>query len=139
MRRPSFQVDPCQGLAHHGFVAGRENSLFLLLETQGRFANFLRAAISGPGALGARWRRAPEVSDACSYPSCSLEDLVMRTYDINPLWGSTIDFAGFFGLVDGAQHTVGDDSYLPRDVECLSDDRYRISRALADFSMMKSR
>lgn len=55
----------------------------------------------------------------------------MRTYDISPLWGSTIDFAGFFGLVDGAQHTVGDDSYLPH-VECLSDDRYRISRALAD-------
>src|SRR6202022_4731490 len=95
-----------------------------------RFASFLLAAISGPGALGARRRRAPEVSDACSYPSCSLEDLAMRTYNISPLWRrSTIGFDRFLDLADGARH-----GEPPCNVERLSGDRYRISLALAGFS-----
>src|SRR6266404_4706380 len=53
---------------------------------------------------GARLRRAPAVSGPCSYPSCSTEDLVMRTYDFTPLWRSTIGFDRFFDLVDAAQH-----------------------------------
>jgi hypothetical protein len=35
---------------------------------------------------GAWQRRAPEVSDAFSYPTCSLENLAMRIYDLSPLW-----------------------------------------------------
>src|SRR5947209_10991692 len=46
-----------------------------------------------------RSRRAPEGSGACSYPSCSTEDLVMRTtYDFAPLWRSTIGFDRFLDL-----------------------------------------
>ena len=58
----------------------------------------------------------------------------MRTYDLNPLWRSTIGFDRFFDLVDAAQHADGDDNYPPCNVERLSEDRYQISLALAGFS-----
>lgn len=58
----------------------------------------------------------------------------MRPYNINPLWRSTIGFDRFFNLVDAARHAAGDDNYPPCNVERLSDDRYRISLALAGFS-----
>jgi molecular chaperone IbpA len=57
----------------------------------------------------------------------------MRTYDITPLWRSTIGFDRFFDLA-AAQHAAGDDNYPPCNLERLSDDRYRISLALAGFS-----
>jgi molecular chaperone IbpA len=57
----------------------------------------------------------------------------MRTYDITPLWRSTIGFDRFFDSVDAARHTAGDDNYPPCNVERLSDERYRISLALAGF------
>src|SRR6201747_999997 len=79
-------------------------------------------------------RRAPEVSDARSYPSCSLEDLAMRTYDLNPLWQSTIGFDRFFDLVDAAQHAGSDDNYPPCNVERLGGDRHQISLALGGFA-----
>jgi molecular chaperone IbpA len=37
-------------------------------------------------------------------------------------------------LVDAARHAAGDANYPPHNVERLSDDRYRISLALAGFS-----
>ena len=43
------------------------------------------------------------VSGACSYPSCSLEDLAMRTLDLSPLFRSTIGFDRLFDLVETAQ------------------------------------
>jgi molecular chaperone IbpA len=58
----------------------------------------------------------------------------MRTYDFNPLWGSTIGFERFFDLVDAAQQPGGDENYPPCNVERLSEDRYQISLALAGFS-----
>ena len=58
----------------------------------------------------------------------------MRTYDLNPLWRSTIGFDRFFDLVDAAQHAGSDDNYPPCNVERLSEDRYQISLALAGFS-----
>jgi molecular chaperone IbpA len=57
----------------------------------------------------------------------------MRTYDLNPLWRSTIGFDRFFDLVDAAQHAGSDDNYPPCNVERLSEDRYQISLALAGF------
>src|SRR4029078_2264439 len=78
--------------------------------------------------------RAPEVSDACSYPSCSTEDLATRThYDFAPLWRSTIGFDRLFDLVDAAQQ-AGEDNYPPCNVERLGEDRYQISLAVAGFS-----
>ena len=59
----------------------------------------------------------------------------MRTYNISPLWRrSTIGFDRFLDLVDAARHAAGDANYPPCNVERLSDDRYRISLALAGFS-----
>ncbi|MEY9505863.1 HSP20 family molecular chaperone IbpA [Bradyrhizobium diazoefficiens] len=58
----------------------------------------------------------------------------MRTYNISPLWRSTIGFDRVFDLVDAARHTAGEANYPPCNVERLSDDRYRISLALAGFS-----
>jgi len=58
----------------------------------------------------------------------------MRTYNIAPLWRSTIGFDRLFNQVQAAQHAAGDDNYPPCNVEHLSDDRYRISLALAGFS-----
>jgi molecular chaperone IbpA len=58
----------------------------------------------------------------------------MRTYGISPLWRSTIGFDRFLDLVDAARHAAGDANYPPCNVERLSDDRYRISLALAGFS-----
>ena len=49
----------------------------------------------------------------------------MRTYDLNPLWRSTIGFDRFFDLVDAAQHAGSEDNYPPCNVERLSEDRYR--------------
>ena len=58
----------------------------------------------------------------------------MRTYGISPLWRSTTGFDRFLDLVDAARHAAGDANYPPCKVERLSDDRYRISLALAGFS-----
>jgi molecular chaperone IbpA len=58
----------------------------------------------------------------------------MRTYDLNPLWRSTIGFDRFFDLVDAAQRAGSDDNYPPVNVERLAEDRYQISLALAGFS-----
>src|SRR5512144_2061611 len=88
-----------------------------------------------PGRLsGARLRRAPAVSDACSYPSCSTEDLAMRTYDFTPLWRSTIGFDRFFDLVDAAQNAGSDDNYTPCNGGRLGEGRYQSSLALAGFT-----
>src|SRR5260370_42003846 len=58
----------------------------------------------------------------------------MRTYNIAPLWRSTIGFDRLFNQVQAAQHAAGDDNSPPCNVERLSADRYRISLALAGFS-----
>src|ERR1700730_840708 len=93
-----------------------------------------RQAVRAP--FGARRRRAPAVSGACSYPSCSTEDLAMRTtYDFAPLWRSTIGFDRLFDLVDAAQQQAGaEDNYPPCNVERVGEDRYQISLAVAGFS-----
>ena len=57
----------------------------------------------------------------------------MRTYDFSPLWRSTIGFDRLFDLVDAAQR-AGEDNYPPYNIERVSDDRYRISLAIAGFS-----
>lgn len=56
----------------------------------------------------------------------------MRTYDLTPLWRSTIGFDRLFDFVDTAQRT-NDDTYPPYNFERLGEDRYQISLALAGF------
>lgn len=57
----------------------------------------------------------------------------MRTYDLNPLWRSTIGFDRLFNLLDETQQRA-EDNYPPYNIERLSEDRYQISLALAGFS-----
>src|SRR5688500_6439636 len=84
---------------------------------------------SGSGETGAGGVRCLLV------PSCSLEDLAMRTtYDFAPLWRSTIGFDRLLDLVDAAQHGGTEDNYPPCNVERLSEDRYQISLAVAGFT-----
>ena len=57
----------------------------------------------------------------------------MRTYDLAPLFRSTIGFDRLFDFVETAQR-AGEEHYPPYNIERLSDDRYRISLAVAGFS-----
>jgi len=57
----------------------------------------------------------------------------MRTYDLSPLFRSTIGFDRLFGLVETAQHAA-EDNYPPYNIERLGDDRYQITLAVAGFS-----
>src|SRR6195952_4591146 len=82
--------------------------------------------------LGLRIGRAPVVSGS-SYPSCSLEDLAMRTYDFSPLFRSTIGFDRLFDLVETAQRAT-EEGYPPYNIERHADDRYQITLAVAGFS-----
>jgi molecular chaperone IbpA len=95
-------------------------------------------AVLGAGFGPGGFNRAPDnclalVSCAPLYPSCSLEDLAMRTYDFAPLWRSTIGFDRLFNLLDETQQRV-EDNYPPYNIERLGEDRYQISLALAGFS-----
>ncbi len=56
----------------------------------------------------------------------------MRTQDWTPLWRSTIGFDHLLNVFDEAQRAV-EDSYPPYNIERLSDDRYKITVALAGF------
>jgi molecular chaperone IbpA len=57
----------------------------------------------------------------------------MRTYDLSPLFRSTIGFDRLFGLVEAAQH-ASEDNYPPYNIERLGDDLYQITLAVAGFS-----
>ncbi len=57
----------------------------------------------------------------------------MRTYDLNPLWRSTIGFDHLFNLLDEIQHRT-EDNHPPYNIERLGEDRFQISLALAGFS-----
>jgi len=57
----------------------------------------------------------------------------MRTFHTSPLRRSTVGFDRIFDMAYDP-HAAGDDRYPPCNVERLSNDRYRISMALAGFS-----
>src|ERR1700747_3737142 len=57
----------------------------------------------------------------------------MRTYDLNPLWRSTIGFDRLFDLLDETQHRT-EDNYPPYNIERLVEDCHPISLAVAGFS-----
>jgi molecular chaperone IbpA len=57
----------------------------------------------------------------------------MRTYDLTPLFRSTIGFDRLFDLVETAQRAA-EDNYPPYNIERLDEDRYQITLAVAGFS-----
>jgi molecular chaperone IbpA len=57
----------------------------------------------------------------------------MRTYDLSPLFRSTIGFDRLFTLAEMAQRG-GEENYPPYNIERLAEDRYQIALAVAGFS-----
>jgi molecular chaperone IbpA len=58
----------------------------------------------------------------------------MRTYDFSPFYRSTIGFDRMLDLLGGMSRPEMEESWPPFDIERLSDERYRITMAVAGFS-----
>jgi molecular chaperone IbpA len=64
-----------------------------------------------------------------------MEDVVMRTYDLSPLFRSTVGFDRLAALLDTAGRVDEQSfSYPPYNIEKLADDEYRITMAVAGFA-----
>lgn len=59
----------------------------------------------------------------------------MRSYDFSPLYRSAIGFDRLAQLFDNAQRADSQPSYPPYNIELVSDDKYRITMAVAGFSI----
>ena len=57
----------------------------------------------------------------------------MTTFDLVPLWRSTVGFDRLFNLLEDSLEWT-EDNYPPYNIERSEEDRYRISLALAGFS-----
>lgn len=57
----------------------------------------------------------------------------MTTFDLAPLWRSTVGFDRVFDLLEDSVQWTGD-NYPPYNIERAGEDHYRISLALAGFS-----
>ncbi len=58
----------------------------------------------------------------------------MRSYDLAPLWRSTVGFDRMLDLLDEAARWTGEEQhYPPYNIERTGEDEYRISLALAGF------
>jgi molecular chaperone IbpA len=58
----------------------------------------------------------------------------MRTYDLTPLWRSTVGFDRLFNLLDDTSRWAGEEqNYPPYNLERTGDDQYQIALALAGF------
>ena len=58
----------------------------------------------------------------------------MTTFDLAPLWRSTVGFDRLFGLIEDSVHWTGGDNYPPNNIERAGEDHYQISLALAGFA-----
>jgi molecular chaperone IbpA len=58
------------------------------------------------------------------------EDMLMRTFDLAPLYRSTVGFDRLFSMLDGFESTPG---YPPYNIERTGENAYRISVAVAGF------
>lgn len=59
----------------------------------------------------------------------------MRTFDLRPLWRSTVGFDHVLDLLDQAARLSTEDNHPPYNIERAGEDQYRISLALAGFSL----
>src|SRR4051795_11730246 len=71
---------------------------------------------------------------ALSFPCCSQEDVVMRTYDFSPLYRSTVGFDRLFDMLDQSARAESPPNWPPYNIERTSEDDYRITMALAGFA-----
>jgi molecular chaperone IbpA len=61
------------------------------------------------------------------------EDIPMRTYDFSPLYRSAIGFDRLAQLFDEAARADTQPSYPPYNIELVTEDKYRITMAVAGF------
>jgi molecular chaperone IbpA len=79
-------------------------------------------------------RRASEpVSGVCSI-SLKKEDVAMTTFDLTPLWRSTVGYDRLADLIEESLRWTGEDNYPPYNIERLGEDHYQIALALAGFA-----
>jgi len=75
-------------------------------------------------------------SSALPYPCCFKEDMAMATsYDYAPLYRSSVGFDRVFNLLENAQRARSISDWPPYDIVKTGDDSYRISIAVAGFTL----
>ena len=57
----------------------------------------------------------------------------MRTFDLNPLYRSTVGFDHLFGLLDSLAGDTRSETYPPYNIERTGENAYRITMAVAGF------
>lgn len=62
--------------------------------------------------------------------SLNMEDMLMRTFDLAPLYRSTVGFDRLFSMLDGFESAPG---YPPYNIERTGENDYRITVAVAGF------
>jgi molecular chaperone IbpA len=85
------------------------------------FAQAIRLRIPGPGPYGRTFRMSLYGGYA------------MRTFDLAPLYRSTVGFDRLFSMLDNATGFDAAPGYPPYNIERTGDDAYRISVAVAGF------
>jgi molecular chaperone IbpA len=63
-----------------------------------------------------------------------MEDVVMRTYDVAPLFRSSIGFDRLFELLNQPERVETTAAWPPYNIEKVADDQYRITMAVAGFT-----
>ena len=58
----------------------------------------------------------------------------MNTFDLSPLWQSTVGFDRLTDLMEDSVRRMGGDNYPPYNIERAGEDHYQISLALAGFA-----
>src|SRR5690349_23424557 len=67
------------------------------------------------------------------YPCCSMEDVAMRTMNLDPFWRTSIGFDRLFDLMDESLRFEPEDHYPPCNIVRTGENTYRISLAVAGF------
>jgi molecular chaperone IbpA len=70
-------------------------------------------------------------SASCPHVAQTLEDLPMRTFDLSPLYRSTVGFDRLFSMLDGFESAPG---YPPYNIERTGENEYRVTVAVAGFA-----
>jgi molecular chaperone IbpA len=63
-----------------------------------------------------------------------VEDVVVRTYDVSPLFRSSVGFDRLFDLLTQAERAEASTAWPPYNIEKAADDQYRITMAVAGFT-----
>ena len=58
----------------------------------------------------------------------------MTTFDLAPLWRSTVGFDRMIDLIEDSVRWTGNDNYPPYNIERVGEDHYQVSLALAGFT-----